>query len=180
MVCTCNATYCDEMIPLNESALDRMTAAVYVSSESGQRLQRVDAQWIITNTTSRSSAKCKFVVELRIEINIFNDLKNCFKSQILRHFSTKTLKRYYHNAKNVKYIIRKYANVVLKISNWFAAKDIIPISVHINPSERYQSMIGFGGAFTDSAGINLASLSAGARDNLLRAYYSTDGMMMLM
>lgn len=37
----------------------------------------------------------------------------------------------------------------------------------IDRKVRCQSMIGFGGAFTDSAGINILSLSKPAQDNLL-------------
>ena len=35
-------------------------------------------------------------------------------------------------------------------------------------SDLYQEMIGFGGSMTDSAGINLNTLSAEARENVLR------------
>ncbi|GAB6031326.1 hypothetical protein CHUAL_009113 [Chamberlinius hualienensis] len=40
----------------------------------------------------------------------------------------------------------------------------------------FQTLFGFGGAFTDSAGININSLSAGAKDKLLRAYFSGSGV----
>ncbi|KAL8563547.1 hypothetical protein ACOMHN_060863 [Nucella lapillus] len=39
-----------------------------------------------------------------------------------------------------------------------------------------QSIIGFGGAFTDSAGINIASLPKGAQDRLLRSYFASEGI----
>ena len=35
-------------------------------------------------------------------------------------------------------------------------------------SDIYQEMIGFGGAMTDSAGININTLSAEARENVIR------------
>lgn len=38
----------------------------------------------------------------------------------------------------------------------------------INTSKTYQKIKGFGGAFTDAAGINILSLSKGAQNNLLR------------
>ncbi|KAG8230905.1 hypothetical protein J437_LFUL002937 [Ladona fulva] len=41
---------------------------------------------------------------------------------------------------------------------------------------RYQKVIGFGGAMTDAAGINIASLSEGAQDLLLRSYFSEEGL----
>ncbi|KAK8724632.1 hypothetical protein OTU49_011181 [Cherax quadricarinatus] len=39
-----------------------------------------------------------------------------------------------------------------------------------------QTMLGFGGAFTDSAGINIATLSAPAQDLLMRSYFGPDGV----
>jgi len=44
----------------------------------------------------------------------------------------------------------------------------------VDASIQYQSIIGFGGAFTDAAGINIAKLSRPAQDLLLRyKYYNT-------
>ncbi|KAK7115929.1 lysosomal acid glucosylceramidase-like [Littorina saxatilis] len=39
-----------------------------------------------------------------------------------------------------------------------------------------QSIIGFGGAFTDSAGINIASLPQAAQDKLLQSYFAPEGI----
>ncbi|CAL7945471.1 unnamed protein product [Xylocopa violacea] len=41
----------------------------------------------------------------------------------------------------------------------------------VDSNKKYQTIIGFGGAFTDSAGINLGKLSPATRDQLIRAYY---------
>ncbi|XP_021368605.1 glucosylceramidase-like [Mizuhopecten yessoensis] len=41
---------------------------------------------------------------------------------------------------------------------------------------RYQNIKGFGGAFTDAAGINIDSLSTKAQDNLLRSYFHSSGI----
>ncbi|XP_017875581.1 glucosylceramidase-like [Ceratina calcarata] len=41
----------------------------------------------------------------------------------------------------------------------------------IDTSKKYQTIIGFGGAFTDAVGINLLKLSPATQDQLLRAYY---------
>ncbi|XP_060535919.1 lysosomal acid glucosylceramidase-like [Cylas formicarius] len=40
----------------------------------------------------------------------------------------------------------------------------------------YQEIIGFGGAFTDAAGINIALLPADAQDKLLESYFGKDGV----
>lgn len=39
-----------------------------------------------------------------------------------------------------------------------------------------QSIIGFGGAFTDSAGINIASLPVEAQEKLLQSYFAPEGL----
>ncbi|XP_072404985.1 lysosomal acid glucosylceramidase isoform X4 [Chiloscyllium punctatum] len=42
--------------------------------------------------------------------------------------------------------------------------------------KKYQQMKGFGGAITDAAAINILSLSAGSQENLLRSYFSKEGI----
>ncbi|CAN7939571.1 unnamed protein product, partial [Ixodes hexagonus] len=51
-----------------------------------------------------------------------------------------------------------------------------PITVVIDSSKKYQSIFGFGGAFTDAAGINLQSLPEELQDDLLKSYYSVEGL----
>ncbi|XP_029032057.2 lysosomal acid glucosylceramidase-like [Osmia bicornis bicornis] len=41
----------------------------------------------------------------------------------------------------------------------------------IDTTEKYQTIYGFGGAFTDAAGINIKKLSEAAQDQLIRTYY---------
>ncbi|XP_078314171.1 lysosomal acid glucosylceramidase-like [Crassostrea virginica] len=50
------------------------------------------------------------------------------------------------------------------------------IEILVNVNATFQSIIGFGGAFTDAAGINIQSLSANTQRNLLASYYSTEGI----
>ena len=38
----------------------------------------------------------------------------------------------------------------------------------VNREERFQSVLGFGGAFTDAAGINIAKLDTDAQEALLQ------------
>ncbi|KAI8774774.1 glucosylceramidase [Biomphalaria glabrata] len=65
-----------------------------------------------------------------------------------------------------------------------ANKQILPISkssktttvYHIKLNETRQSILGFGGAFTDAAGINIAKLPAAAQTKLINSYYSKDGL----
>ncbi|EFX69969.1 hypothetical protein DAPPUDRAFT_328613 [Daphnia pulex] len=48
--------------------------------------------------------------------------------------------------------------------------------IFIDASVQYQKIMGFGGAFTDASGINIAKLSVLAQQNLLKSYFSTDGI----
>jgi len=51
-----------------------------------------------------------------------------------------------------------------------------PFTLSINSSIQYQKIHGFGGAFTDAAGINIGKLSAVAQTRLLKSYYSSEGI----
>lgn len=42
----------------------------------------------------------------------------------------------------------------------------------VNTSEHYQTLLGFGGAFTDAASLNILSLSTDAQKRLIETYYS--------
>jgi len=48
--------------------------------------------------------------------------------------------------------------------------------LRLNPTYQYQTMHGFGGAFTDSAGINIAKLSNDSQDTLIRSYFAPEGI----
>ncbi len=50
------------------------------------------------------------------------------------------------------------------------------MSMRVTGSQRYQQILGFGGAFTDAAAINFDSLQeSAARQNLLESYYGKQG-----
>ncbi|NXC40782.1 GLCM Glucosylceramidase, partial [Penelope pileata] len=46
----------------------------------------------------------------------------------------------------------------------------------LDTAQRYQRVKGFGGSVTDSAAINILSLSKEAQSHLLRSYFSEDGI----
>lgn len=48
-------------------------------------------------------------------------------------------------------------------------------TISLNPAEKYQKIIGFGGSFTESSARVLGKLSSTKRDEILRAYFSQDG-----
>uniref|UniRef100_A0A0K0EAP1 Glucosylceramidase n=1 Tax=Strongyloides stercoralis TaxID=6248 RepID=A0A0K0EAP1_STRER len=47
--------------------------------------------------------------------------------------------------------------------------------INIDTKKQYQKIIGFGGAFTDSFGINMNSISLGVQKNLMNSYFSSKG-----
>ncbi|XP_393208.1 putative glucosylceramidase 4 [Apis mellifera] len=44
-------------------------------------------------------------------------------------------------------------------------------TITVDSKKKYQKIIGFGGAFTDATGINIAKLSRATQEQLIRAYY---------
>ena len=48
--------------------------------------------------------------------------------------------------------------------------------INIYPEIKYQDFIGFGGAFTQSSGINFSKLSDEKKDSLIKDYFSKDGL----
>jgi glucosylceramidase len=50
----------------------------------------------------------------------------------------------------------------------------VKLELQVNFSARFQTVFGFGGAFTDAVGINLRTLSEGAQARLLQTYFSQD------
>lgn len=47
------------------------------------------------------------------------------------------------------------------------------IEMRLDTQEMYQTIIGFGGAFTDAAGLNILSLPLKLQDTVLRCYLSS-------
>ena len=50
------------------------------------------------------------------------------------------------------------------------------IVVDIDRTKKYQKIIGFGGAFTDAAGINIAKLPQALQTRLIKDYFANDGI----
>ncbi|CAG9837854.1 unnamed protein product [Diabrotica balteata] len=48
--------------------------------------------------------------------------------------------------------------------------------IYINPKTRFQEIFGFGGAFTDSTGINIKNMSPELQQYIMRSYFSDEGL----
>ena len=82
------------------------------------------------------------------------------------------------NAKLINYDEKpcnSFSSLLLYCQLILITADTIPKQAHITPSVQMQSIIGFGGAFTDSAGINLASLDNATQELLMQSYYGPNG-----
>jgi glucosylceramidase len=64
-------------------------------------------------------------------------------------------------------------NKLSKISEFAKADSLTTIS--LNPEKTFQTITGFGGAFTESSAYLLNELSKGNRDTILKAYFAKDG-----
>ncbi|XP_033321048.2 putative glucosylceramidase 3 [Megalopta genalis] len=49
------------------------------------------------------------------------------------------------------------------------------VTLNLDHTKKYQSILGFGGAFTDSSGIHIKSLSNATQEQLLRSYFGKGG-----
>lgn len=59
----------------------------------------------------------------------------------------------------------------------FSAKsDGSAVAATINPNVKHQTILGFGGSFSDATGINLNKASADVRAKILKALFSKDGI----
>lgn len=50
----------------------------------------------------------------------------------------------------------------------------LTFTISIDPSVHFQTILGFGGAFSDAVGLNLNALSGSTREKLLRAYFDPE------
>ncbi|KAJ9600720.1 hypothetical protein L9F63_026142 [Diploptera punctata] len=69
---------------------------------------------------------------------------------------------------------RRFYNIAGTFQNTFQDGDAEAVFT-VNQEITYQEMFGFGGAMTDASGINIASLSESAQENVLRSYFAPDG-----
>ena len=64
-------------------------------------------------------------------------------------------------------------NSLTKIEDFKSNKDTVRIK--LSPDEKFQTITGFGGAFTESSAYLLNKLSPANRDTILQAYFAKDG-----
>lgn len=79
--------------------------------------------------------------------------------------------------KNIKVVLTsKNTNDRLteKQSLKFSKSENTPIDIKLNSKKTYQSIVGFGGAFTEAAAYTLSRISKDKRDEVIKKYYSKE------
>jgi glucosylceramidase len=64
-------------------------------------------------------------------------------------------------------------NKLTKITEFISDEN--PSTIKLNPNEQFQTITGFGGAFTESSAYLLNRLSKAKRDTIIQAYFSKEG-----
>ncbi len=64
-------------------------------------------------------------------------------------------------------------NSLKKITSFSKGKD--PLVIRLNPDEKFQTITGFGGSFTEASAYLLNKLSRSNREKILKAYFQEDG-----
>lgn len=77
---------------------------------------------------------------------------------------------------DVKFMSQALGKIMNKKNFIAPFTDKSEINVKLYPSKTFQKIYGFGGAFTDAAGINIARLSGNAQINLLKSYFGVNGI----
>ncbi|XP_030765313.1 lysosomal acid glucosylceramidase-like isoform X2 [Sitophilus oryzae] len=62
---------------------------------------------------------------------------------------------------------------IVEIENKASYSDIV---INVNASVEYQAIHGYGGAFTDATGINLASLDGKVAEQIMKSYFGIEGI----
>ncbi|KAB7498106.1 putative glucosylceramidase 4 [Armadillidium nasatum] len=69
---------------------------------------------------------------------------------------------------------RNYEEILPRLDGTVDSSQV-DFSIFVNPNVRRQEVVGYGGAFTDSASMNIKSLSQEAQDNLMNMYFGDEG-----
>ncbi|OXA58161.1 lysosomal acid glucosylceramidase isoform X2 [Folsomia candida] len=75
----------------------------------------------------------------------------------------------------LKKIVKSFVHGKRRLSQYHSASPY-KIKITVDTSKTRQTVLGFGGAFTDAAGINIASLSEPLQKQLLSSYFGPDGI----
>lgn len=87
----------------------------------------------------------------------------------------------YNNQKLKVYTTAKDTNLKLSLTNSLTFNDAVQpleteVAVFVNPNKTFQTFLGIGGAITDASAEVFSKLSKNKQEELLKAYYSEDGI----
>lgn len=72
--------------------------------------------------------------------------------------------------------VQKNAEFSLKTSSFGAAKDPAAVVATVNSNVKHQTILGFGGTFSDATSINLKNVSDNVRKQVFEALFSDEGI----
>jgi glucosylceramidase len=104
--------------------------------------------------------------KMHFKINLFKLLIITMALSLNSCVSTKEMKvEVYETSAN--------GNSLKKITDF--SQDSNPITITLNPEEKFQTITGFGGAFTESSAYMVNKLSEANRKKIMNAYFGADG-----
>jgi glucosylceramidase len=104
--------------------------------------------------------------KMHLKINLFKALIITMALSLNSCVSTKEMKvQVYETSAN--------GNSLKKITDF--SQNSNPITITLNPEEKFQTIIGFGGAFTESSAYLVNKLSEANRKKIMNAYFGADG-----
>lgn len=147
LVCVCNATYCDTLEFLLPSA--KGAFLVVSTSEQGLRFQQTTGKFNTEATTIHDRKHQYLFSSQRLE----RSSKNVFDSRSI-----------------IDWLTENYSS-----SRQSAVPNTLEdVTVTIDPSIKYQKIVGFGGALTGSVAHLLQNMSPELRKQVLEAYFSKE------
>ncbi|XP_072389814.1 lysosomal acid glucosylceramidase-like [Diabrotica undecimpunctata] len=146
-VCVCTDSRCHTIPPVQR--LPSNQYVVYTSNKQGERLTKS------VKTLSNSPPKeCRISYSDRIcDNNDNSSIKICGERDLNPWVVYKEGRPYFPSA-----------------------LDTVNPNVYIDTHIQFQKIIGFGGAFTDSTGLNIKDMSSLLQDHLMRSYFSEEGL----
>ncbi|CAG7817616.1 unnamed protein product [Allacma fusca] len=157
IVCVCNSTYCDALPrtpPPPTTSAHQHLIHIFTSSKAGERLHKSSSRFSSRRQGHEGQGG-------REEDERRNNIPSRVRTEseekpflIQNTLEDNTLNFQFLEGLSPKNRISKF---------W------------VNRNVKYQTVMGFGGAFTDAAGLNIRTLSPNTQENLIKSYFGPDG-----
>ncbi|KAK3097705.1 hypothetical protein FSP39_012333 [Pinctada imbricata] len=164
-VCVCNSTYCDTVD--DNVRVSKSKFSIFTSTKLGDRLSHTYSDIGKTITGKNSSLSC-------MQRDFGEDSVVCVCNST--YCDTVDANVRGDEGQYSLYLTDSVGDRIVHTYGSINSQNMGATTYTVNKNVTYQEIIGFGGAFTDAAGINIGKLSLGAQTNLLKSYYSPSGI----